>query len=430
MFSAYPRRSIEGTFTELTRTGDLWPFVLSAVALLGTEYPAINTLEDIQALWGSEVPKLYPVEDAPEMMASGNMIRARRLTDVKWKRESRQAQARGATPGATTVAAQATVDDIRQAYYETLGPAEAWWWIRAVLINPLQIVVDDDMGSLWLVDVMTDADDNITFGEPQEVKVQYVAAAGLPNIRQPGQIIAATHETPADTGREARPDETAPAPQVQDSTTQQEERTMLTEDALRRLGLEPGASDAEISAAILAAAEGEQPGGGGEGEQPGQGEQPGEGDTPPGEGEQPGGGEATPGEQPGETATLTIPEGMQLIDSTVLTELQQGVAASNAEIAKQRIKERDEFIAGACRAGKFARSRIAHFTSLWETDPDGTRELINKLAPGLVPVAERGSSDPAEVAATAAAAAYPEHWKPAVAASRRNSTSRVKVVND
>jgi hypothetical protein len=51
MYTAYPRRSIEGNLDVTTRTGNTWDMVLTGVALLGTSYPAIDTLEDIQALW-------------------------------------------------------------------------------------------------------------------------------------------------------------------------------------------------------------------------------------------------------------------------------------------------------------------------------------------------------------------------------------------
>lgn len=46
--SAYPSRSIEGRFNARSPGGSRFRFVLDAVALLGTEAPAIDTIEDLQ----------------------------------------------------------------------------------------------------------------------------------------------------------------------------------------------------------------------------------------------------------------------------------------------------------------------------------------------------------------------------------------------
>jgi hypothetical protein len=54
MASAYPRRSIEGGSDVTTATGNKHAFVLTGLAVLGEQYPAITTLEDLQAVYAAE----------------------------------------------------------------------------------------------------------------------------------------------------------------------------------------------------------------------------------------------------------------------------------------------------------------------------------------------------------------------------------------
>lgn len=56
---AYPDRSIEGYMGFTDDTGRVWPFVLSALALLGAAAPAVRTLKSLQ-----DVAELYDVAAA------------------------------------------------------------------------------------------------------------------------------------------------------------------------------------------------------------------------------------------------------------------------------------------------------------------------------------------------------------------------------
>src|SRR5919202_240222 len=53
MASAYPRRSIEGMRGVVTATGHKHRLMLTAVSLLGAEYPAVTTLDDLQMLFAA-----------------------------------------------------------------------------------------------------------------------------------------------------------------------------------------------------------------------------------------------------------------------------------------------------------------------------------------------------------------------------------------
>jgi hypothetical protein len=46
----WPQRSIEASL-DYSDNGRTWPFVLTAVALLGTEWPAVSTLADLRDLY-------------------------------------------------------------------------------------------------------------------------------------------------------------------------------------------------------------------------------------------------------------------------------------------------------------------------------------------------------------------------------------------
>lgn len=424
MYSAYPRRSIEGNFDVTTRTGNTWDMVLTGVALLGDSYPAIDTLEDIQALWGATPPPLYPVEDVEEIAASGSFFRARKVDDMpNWLRKKE-----GVEASSGVVQASVSLDTVRRAYYDTLGPNEMWWWVREVRINPLTLIVDDDEGGLYEIPVTVSADDEVTFGEPTAVKVEYVAATGVPvAAARAGQIIAASHATPEEAGRTSRSteEEGATLPPTSNADDTEDTPSMdFTDEELAALGLQPGATREQISAAILGTTQEGEPGtDGNPASQP---------ETPATD---PAAEPATEPEteeeeqEPEAPANIQVPEGMALVDTQVLEELRSGVAASNALVKRQEKADRDAILDGAIRAGKFPKGRRAHYEALLSADPVGTKALIATLEPGVVPVAEVGEQG-SEVAASAEQTAYPAGWRKSVEAGRKTLGDRVKVVQD
>jgi hypothetical protein len=431
LYSAYPRRSIEGNFDVTTRTGNTWPMILTGVALLGDAYPAIDTLEDIQALWGATPPPLYPVEDVEEIAASGSFFRARKVEDdmPNWLRRKEGVAAAGSSG---PVQASVSLDTVRRAYYDTLGPNGMWWWIREVRINPLTLIVDDDEGGLWEVPVEVSPNEEIAFGEPKAVKIEYVAASGAP-VAAPakGQIVAASHSTPEDTGRKSRSSSEEGATVASSSTTtdthpEGQETPLLTDEELAALGLEPGATREQISAAILGQAT-QQEGAPDDGNPQSQPETPATDPAAQPATAPPGGDEGGQQEQP--QAQVQIPEGMVLVDAGTLEEMRSGIAASTALVKRQEKADRDAILDGAIRAGKFGKGRREHYESLLLSDPVGGKATIAALEPGLVPVQERGEQG-GEVAASAAETAYPSGWVKSVEASRKTIGTNVKVVQD
>lgn len=139
-------------------------------------------------------------------------------------------------------------------------------------------------------------------------------------------------------------------------------------------------------------------------------------------------------EQPETPTSVTIPEGMALVDATMLAELREGSVAARTLMQERNDRDRDTFLEGAVRAGKFPRSQVAHYRTLWDNElkasgkADSTKTLITQMAEGIIPVTERGSAT--ETDPQVEAASYPEQWKPAVAASQRGMGKIVKVVGD
>jgi hypothetical protein len=61
---------------------------------------------------------------------------------------------------------------VRSAYYGLTSDRPSWW-IRAIYLDPNELIVDDDEGTLYRVP-FTVSGDKITFAEPVEVKIEYV----------------------------------------------------------------------------------------------------------------------------------------------------------------------------------------------------------------------------------------------------------------
>lgn len=400
----YPRRSIEGELQYTSQTGNTWPMILTGVALLGSGYPAINTLEDIPLLFDDEVPDLVPADETLEVVATG-----RRMVRLSGPTES-------------LVKASVEVDDIRRAYYDSLDASQMWWWIRAVRVDPLELIVDDDEGHLYRVPV-TVSGEEITFGDAVEVKIEYVAAAA-----KPGQVLAASYLSPEESGRAKRQVKNAGEAGETSSTDggrEGEEPFMDRDELIQLLGLEADATDETIREALTRL-------------QPASDDAPTVAQVPP----------APPApvaqEDPGDdgdedsdevdnsddepTSTLQLPDGMTLIDTETLREIQEGAQIARSLQEREEVAARNRQLDEAIRAGKFPKARRAHYEKLLIADPEGTKQLLASLAPGLIPVAERGVESQDDSATVDAS--YPASWGRTVEAQRRGNTSRIRKVND
>jgi hypothetical protein len=161
--SAYPSRSIEGAYSieegpggklearwdVETPAGRHYSFVLTANALLGVQAPAVKDLEDLQ----------FRLTEGGGVIVTGDPDAGGVPIAVSM----------GAVPNGP-VSLEADVDKVIDVFYSEFCVDERyWWWARAVRVDPNVIIADDDEGSLWRVPIQTDADQNITFGEPERV---------------------------------------------------------------------------------------------------------------------------------------------------------------------------------------------------------------------------------------------------------------------
>ncbi|TIC78786.1 head maturation protease, ClpP-related [Nocardioides sp. GY 10127] len=82
--------------------------------------------------------------------------------------------------------------------------------------------------------------------------------------------------------------------------------------------------------------------------------------------------------------TSTTPEGMQLVERDVLAELRAGAAAGREAQATLAAQERDRTIAAAVADGRITPARRDHWSTAYDADPEGTRQILASLEPGLV----------------------------------------------
>lgn len=85
-----------------------------------------------------------------------------------------------------------------------------------------------------------------------------------------------------------------------------------------------------------------------------------------------------------EASVPAIPEGMALIERDTLATLQAGAAAGEAAQRVLAEQERDRTIAAAVTDGRITPARRDHWARAYDADPEGTRELLASLEPGLV----------------------------------------------
>lgn len=381
----FPNRSIEGFQEALTVTGHTWGLVVHAVALLGVIWPGCATLEDLPLLYTEDGPddiELYDEEGEPMSKAVA------------------VAASRRPAAGSVPVTASVNVDDVRRAYYDSLDSAQTWWWIRAIYLNPNELIVDDDEGTLYRV-AFAITGDNVAFTDPVEVKITFVdasvsAARRAFSLAASGGRLAASFETRAT----SRPE-----------TTPSTGGNSMTPEQLAALGLPATASQAQIHARLteLAAANAPEPP-----EDP-----PGDDDpvdpppapvVPPAPADPPEA--APPAASPPVPATASAgpidpavlaqlqAAGLSVVPTSTFTEVQRNAAAGAAVAVQNEEQRREAMISGALREGRLRPADVQSYRNLFAnaaTAPIAETLLTadvtaGGLAPGLVPVTERGES--------------------------------------
>lgn len=328
MPSAFPRRSIEGEFGLRTATGTKHKFALTALSLLGETEPAISTLEDVKSLY-----------------TDGGVLTA--SADESSGRVTLTRNATGDLPRVTPaiVVAAVSVDELREAFYET-QPNGSWAWIRECYVgDDAFIIVDNDEGDLYRIP-WSEADGSITFGTPAKVVIEYVPAPAGDGEPEGGLVLLSRDPIPA--------------------TRKKVEASMpLTEEQLTEIGLPADATDEQVIdhlagiAAHLAL-------------------------NPP-----------APENAP--STGLDLPEGVTVIEEATLEDLR--VAAGRGSEAHETLRRqtRDAYLSDAVKAGKFPPARLEYWRSYYDRDETGAREFIDKVeASGVVPVTSLGHAGEGE----------------------------------
>jgi hypothetical protein len=149
--SAFPRRSVEGTYKFHCQIGHQHPFVITALALLGVTAPGVGVLQDLRDL--SEL--FYHAARGP------------RDPGEPWRTGPIES-----TGGTMPV----TEEDVRRAYYAG-GEIPQSWWITEMQMAPSQLIVSDGDGRLFQVP-FTIQGSSVSFGDAAQLE-SYEELAGV-----------------------------------------------------------------------------------------------------------------------------------------------------------------------------------------------------------------------------------------------------------
>jgi hypothetical protein len=360
--SAYPDRSMEACWNFKCQIGHTHPFVITAVALLGVKPPGIGTLDSLQ-----DVATLYGVAASVDESNNGFSLIV---------------HAKGAepmpNPEPRIIAAGISTEDIRREYYEEAASPSTW--ITCFELDPLQLIVmDDASGDISRIPITINGTE-FTFGDPVPVVIQYVDS-GVNPLNASALVYAsraesrpATRTEPVLTERQwsdvnpnPNPD-TALTPaqaiakvhkaasQVGTPETDQGGSPVNREKMREALGLSPDATDTEVATAFAASLQTATP-------------------AAP----------VTPSLTE-VTASTRVPDGMMVVDASVISSLQDQARKGEAAFAEIQKNRRDTVISAAISSGKFPPARKEHYEGMWAADPVGAEATINNLAAGLVPV--------------------------------------------
>lgn len=170
--SAYPQRSVEGTYDLVCSIGHTHPFVITAVALLGVARPGVGVLSSLDS-----VAELYGVSASTQARAQAHaaLIAAAQAPGRPWKLEASMPEP--APAGTPVFAAGVTTEDVRRAYYETSAGSNYNLWIMEMQLSPPQLIVCDDATSKVYRVPVSIKGNAVTFADPTEVEVEYVDVA-------------------------------------------------------------------------------------------------------------------------------------------------------------------------------------------------------------------------------------------------------------
>lgn len=372
MPSAYPSRSIEGVDNVpafgvygangyVSQTGRHWRFVVTDLALLGVEWPGITVLEDLPQYFGEEMPSDVIVDAAILTATGGDSV------NLKFKKR--------------VTAASANLDDVRRAFYDGVAKDDKmWWWVQAILVDPNELVVEDDeTGQLYRIPFSSDSE-SVEFKEPTPVRIEYVpdtaeankaAASHVAATLAIGRTVAASWSN----REESRPVVTPP--------TTTSGGAMDPKVIRERLGLPEDASDDQVQETLreLNTAVGVTP------EQ----EVPATTAVEPVEETTPVAAPAVEVAASGTSNTSNSSVAMVTVDKATWDTIVSASRQSMEFVAEQRQGNRERLVTAAISDGRIAGASREHWLKLIEADPNAEQTLAS-LQKDLVPVELRGTA--------------------------------------
>lgn len=274
------------------------------------------------------------------------------------------------------VAASVDTSDVRSAFYEQVAVDDRyWWWIHQVYLEPKVVIADDEQGEFWLVPYSLSTD-GVEFEDPVQVYIQWVETesgevkasngktVNLPeHFGKPAQLWAAAKDS-RPTDRQVEWDNKNPEKGKEAKAAVAIDITALRAAAgLSEAELPDDATEEQINTALAAKSESAET-----------------------EVE-----ETDVEAEPEPEADADVKASGTVVDKAAWEE-------TTKYVKEQKAKERETFVKDAVKAGKIPPSRKGHYLSLMQRDEAGTREFLNSLEAGTIPVDERGHGEDAESA--------------------------------
>lgn len=388
---AYPSRSVEANFDVVTTTGKKWKLVITDLALLGVCWPGCMTIDDLPLLYDEKIPDQVELSEEITAMMSGGEL------EIAAGRPSLH------------IKSQVHVNDVERAFYNDFAQDERYWWyIVADLLDPIELIAEDDTGGLQRVPVTIKGKD-ITFGDPVPVNIEFVNAESrvVNVVERYGGRVAAAYKTREASGAHA---------------SNREGGAVVDAATLRKtLNLPDDTPDAEVlKVANERLAESPEPTPGTEpgtepetpatspGETPDVEPEATPEDTPPGDAE------------PEATAPEQIAASVVSIDRGTLAQLQKDAQLGRKAHDKQEADEDSKILTEAMEKGKFPPARLEHWTALMKADREGTIATLETLAENVIPIDQRARQESTE---SGSAGGYPQEWLPEVEAMKAQAAT-------
>lgn len=318
-------------------------------------------------------------------------------------------------------AAVSTSDISRQFYGEWASGDRYWWWLCAILVDPTDLIVEDDDGKLWRLPY-TVGDRDVTFGELTEVYIEYVDA--IARREQNTVALRAITDTRGDQRVAAVFNE---RPSLRPKTKEGDDVREYIEKLRAKYKLPASASDEDV---LKAASEAPDPD---------------QAPAPPAPGE-PAADDPDPDadpdpDDPDPDPAPDQPQALR-VDGAALKKLQEDAALGRQAGELMLKNEREAGVDDAITKGKVPAMARASYLSQWEHDQkigaSVTKDYLAGLTENIIPVEQRavtpqdqGERDGTQIDANAINGFLAQHM-PDVAARKAAALSgdRPRVSND